>query len=81
MLKKLDHENVVKLYEVLDDPKGDSLYMVMEMCERGAVMDIDMDHDAVPYTEDKCLLWFRDMFLGVEYRTTPLPDFSKPGYY
>lgn len=27
ILKKLNHENVVKLYEVLDDPNDDSLYM------------------------------------------------------
>jgi [calcium/calmodulin-dependent protein kinase] kinase len=26
-MKKLNHENVVKLVEVLDDPKGDGLYM------------------------------------------------------
>jgi len=32
MLKKLDHPHVVKLYEVLDDPTGDSLYMVFENC-------------------------------------------------
>jgi len=27
IMKKLNHENVIKLIEVLDDPKGDSLYM------------------------------------------------------
>lgn len=27
VLKKLNHENVVKLHEVLDDPNDDSLYM------------------------------------------------------
>jgi len=27
IMKKLNHENVVKLIEVLDDPTGDSLYM------------------------------------------------------
>ena len=27
IMKKLNHENVVKLIEVLDDPKGDSLFM------------------------------------------------------
>lgn len=27
ILKKLDHPHVVRLYEVLDDPSGDSLYM------------------------------------------------------
>ena len=27
ILKKLNHPNMVKLYEVLDDPNDDSLYM------------------------------------------------------
>lgn len=27
ILKKLNHRNVIKLYEVLDDPDDDSLYM------------------------------------------------------
>lgn len=29
ILKKLHHKNVVKLYEVLDDPNDDSMYMGM----------------------------------------------------
>ena len=28
-MKKLDHPNVVKLFEVLDDPEQDNLYMGM----------------------------------------------------
>lgn len=27
ILKELNHPNVIKLYEVLDDPNADSLYM------------------------------------------------------
>ncbi len=29
VMKKLDHPNVVKLFEVLDDPEQDNLYMGM----------------------------------------------------
>lgn len=32
ILKKLHHEHVVRMYEVLDDPSKDSLYMVFEHC-------------------------------------------------
>ncbi|KAF8249421.1 Pkinase-domain-containing protein [Wilcoxina mikolae CBS 423.85] len=67
ILKKLDHENVVNLIEVLDDPEGDSLYMVLEMCEKGVVMKVNLDQIAEPYPEEQCRLWFRDMILGIEY--------------
>ena len=36
-MKKLDHPNVVKLVEVLDDPEDDNLYMVFEYLEGGEV--------------------------------------------
>jgi len=52
---------------VLDDPDGDSLYMVLEMCEKGVVMKVDLDEPAKPYPEEQCRLWFRDMILGIEY--------------
>jgi [calcium/calmodulin-dependent protein kinase] kinase len=35
VLKKLDHPNVVKLIEVLDDPDDDALYMVFELVAQG----------------------------------------------
>lgn len=67
ILKKLDHENVAQLIEVLDDPEGDSLYMVLEMCAKGVIMKVGLDEIADPYPEEKCRLWFRDMILGIEY--------------
>ena len=36
IMKKLSHSHVVRLYEVMDDPAADSLYMVMEWCAGGA---------------------------------------------
>lgn len=36
--KKLDHENVVSLYEIIDDPEKDKLYMVSELVDGGPVM-------------------------------------------
>jgi serine/threonine protein kinase len=35
ILKKLDHPNVVKLIEVLDDPREDELIMVFEYIQKG----------------------------------------------
>uniref|UniRef100_A0A4W6DRD1 calcium/calmodulin-dependent protein kinase n=1 Tax=Lates calcarifer TaxID=8187 RepID=A0A4W6DRD1_LATCA len=55
ILKKLDHHNVVKLVEVLDDPDEDGLHMVME---------VPTDD---PFTEEQAHFYFRDVVLGIEY--------------
>ncbi|KNC98646.1 CAMKK/CAMKK-META protein kinase [Spizellomyces punctatus DAOM BR117] len=67
ILKKLDHENVVRLYEVLDDPQQDSLYMVFELCSKGPIMDISLDKPTAPLPEDLARDYFRQMILGIEY--------------
>ncbi|GAN07657.1 hypothetical protein MAM1_0170d07159 [Mucor ambiguus] len=67
ILKKLNHRNVIKLYEVLDDPNDDSLYMVLEMAHKGVIMQIDLHQVATPYTESTSRYYFRQMILGIEY--------------
>ncbi|EDV98551.1 GH22346 [Drosophila grimshawi] len=64
VLKKLDHPNVVKLVEVLDDPLEDSLYMVFEWVKKGEVLSIPTDK---PLPEDRAWSVFRDCLLGLEY--------------
>ena len=65
VMKKLDHENVVKLYEVLDDPSVDKLYIVMEYIKNGSLMQkLSKSKTLQPHT-----LWkyFRDMITGMHY--------------
>ncbi|KAM9793669.1 calcium/calmodulin-dependent protein kinase kinase 2 [Syngnathus typhle] len=64
ILKKLDHSNVVKLVEVLDDPSEDHLYMVFELVKQGAVMEVPTDK---PFSEDQARFYFRDLLRGIEY--------------
>ncbi|KAL1110288.1 hypothetical protein AAG570_008365, partial [Ranatra chinensis] len=64
VLKKLDHPNVVKLVEVLDDPVEDHLYLVFELLERGEVLQLPTDN---PLTESQAWQYFRDVILGLEY--------------
>ncbi|XP_037588611.1 calcium/calmodulin-dependent protein kinase kinase 1 [Cebus imitator] len=40
ILKKLDHVNVVKLIEVLDDPAEDNLYLVFDLLRKGILGSI-----------------------------------------
>lgn len=67
IMKKLNHPNLVSLIEVLDDPNEDSLYMVLEMCEKGVVMKVGVNERADPYDPEDCRCWFRDLILGIEY--------------
>ncbi|KAJ9195412.1 hypothetical protein DTO207G8_7743 [Paecilomyces variotii] len=67
IMKKLHHDNLVGLIEVLDDPTQDSLYMVMEMCKKGVIMKVGLEERADPYDDEHCRCWFRDLILGIEY--------------
>uniref|UniRef100_A0A671TT97 calcium/calmodulin-dependent protein kinase n=1 Tax=Sparus aurata TaxID=8175 RepID=A0A671TT97_SPAAU len=58
ILKKLDHLNIVKLVEVLDDPAEDNLHM------GDPVMEVPSDS---PLSEEQARLYFRDVILGIEY--------------
>ncbi|XP_077995359.1 calcium/calmodulin-dependent protein kinase kinase 2-like [Glandiceps talaboti] len=64
ILKKLDHPNVVKLVEVLDDPSEDNLYMAFELVPKGAVMEVPCENSL---NEDTARLYLRDILLGIEY--------------
>ncbi|XP_030847475.1 calcium/calmodulin-dependent protein kinase kinase 1 isoform X2 [Strongylocentrotus purpuratus] len=64
ILKKLDHPNIVKLFEVLDDPNTDYLYMVFELVEKGPVMEVPSDN---PLSEMLAWTYFRDIVQGIEF--------------
>ncbi|KAM3838469.1 calcium/calmodulin-dependent protein kinase kinase 2-like [Diretmus argenteus] len=64
ILKKLDHPNVVKLVEVLDDPSEDHLYMVFELVKQGPVMEVPTDK---PFNEDQARFYFQDLLRGIEF--------------
>uniref|UniRef100_A0A8C3CZ92 calcium/calmodulin-dependent protein kinase n=1 Tax=Cairina moschata TaxID=8855 RepID=A0A8C3CZ92_CAIMO len=64
ILKKLDHVNIVKLIEVLDDPAEDNLYMVFDLLRKGPVMEVPSEQ---PFSEAQARLYFRDIVLGIEY--------------
>ncbi|OQV26244.1 Calcium/calmodulin-dependent protein kinase kinase [Hypsibius exemplaris] len=64
ILRKLNHPNIVKLVDVLDDPEEDELYMVFELMEGGKVLDIPTRS---PLSEKLARQYFRDILSGVEY--------------
>jgi len=66
-MKKLNHPNLVKLYEVLDVPKQDNLYMVLEFCKGGSLMQLQPGQTVEPVSEDQARHFFRQIILAVEY--------------
>ena len=64
ILKKLDHENVVKLIEVLDDPNDDYFCLVFELVEKGLIIDIPTNN---PLSEEMAWVYFRELTKGIEY--------------
>ncbi|KAJ9475295.1 putative serine/threonine-protein kinase HSL1 [Pseudozyma hubeiensis] len=67
ILKKLHHPNVVQLFEVLDDPTKDNLYMVFEYCPDGTVIDVKPNVNTKPLPEDVARLYFVQILMGIEY--------------
>eukprot|EP00669_Euglena_mutabilis_P007467 TRINITY_DN2749_c0_g1_i2.p1 TRINITY_DN2749_c0_g1~~TRINITY_DN2749_c0_g1_i2.p1 ORF type:complete len:603 (-),score=214.41 TRINITY_DN2749_c0_g1_i2:534-2342(-) len=43
IMKSLHHPNVVKMYEVIDDPESGKVYLIMEFCGGGRIFDMDGD--------------------------------------
>lgn len=39
ILKKLVHKNVIRLYEILDDPAQDEIYLIMDYLEGGTLQE------------------------------------------
>ncbi|KAF9178993.1 hypothetical protein BGZ51_007327 [Haplosporangium sp. Z 767] len=68
ILKKLNHINIVKLYEVLDVAAEDSMFMVFELCQRGVLTEVSLgDKTGEIFTDTECRDVFQQMVLGIEY--------------
>eukprot|EP00667_Euglena_gracilis_P005726 EG_transcript_5764 len=69
IMKKLAHDNVVALYEVIDDVTSVKLYLIMQYVENGPVATVANDGSTVagPMPLDKVRGYVRDMLAGVQY--------------
>lgn len=59
IMKKLNHPNVIKFVEVLDDPTQDKLYIVLEYMEKGPLLGNCMT--CQPFSEDSTRKIFRQV--------------------
>ena len=65
VMKKIHHPHCTHLYEVIDDPKVQKIYLVLEYVERGPVMPDSMVND--PFPQDTAWKYFRDVIQGLDY--------------
>jgi len=74
IMKKLNHPNVISLIEVINDPDYHKLYLVIDYCEKGSVVDWDDNKltfstkTKEPYLPEKEIARIlHDVVKGLEY--------------
>ncbi|KAL4427503.1 hypothetical protein ABPG74_015206 [Tetrahymena malaccensis] len=76
IMKKLRHANVIRLYEVIENPDNDKLYMVIDYAQGGQLIEWDDDEEKFffcnqnqneAYTEDYLRELFRGCIKGLSY--------------
>eukprot|EP00802_Teleaulax_amphioxeia_P016933 Tamp_17071.p2 GENE.Tamp_17071~~Tamp_17071.p2 ORF type:complete len:304 (-),score=89.29 Tamp_17071:209-1120(-) len=65
IMKKMDHPNCIKLYEVLNDPDHHKFFLRLEYCDGGACMPGDGPME--PLSEERARAYFRNLIVGIEY--------------
>ena len=67
ILKKIDHPNIIKLYEVFEDDKY--IYLIMEQCKGGELFDKIINHIQTKqmYNEKEAALIFHQMISSISY--------------
>lgn len=69
LLKKLRHPNIVRLHEVIDDPRKHAVYMVLELM-RGPVCTTHPSRRNGPLPIEQARKYFRDICKGLKYLHT-----------
>ncbi|EPZ34539.1 kinase-like protein [Rozella allomycis CSF55] len=73
ILKKVIHPYIVRLFEVLDDPSVDSLFMVFELLG-SPIQQVSLYEPYDPLPIEKAQKYFQQLVLGIEFRTFTNPD-------
>ena len=64
-MKRLNHPNVVNLYEVVDDPTVANMYLIMEFVDGGTLAEPIEQKHIIPEAELRH--WMRGLMLGLEH--------------
>ncbi|CAG9317342.1 unnamed protein product [Blepharisma stoltei] len=61
IMEKLEHPNVLQLYEVIENDVCNKIYMILEFAPGGTLNEIS------PMEEKEALYYFKQLILGLEY--------------
>ncbi|KAL7419884.1 hypothetical protein Q5752_005800 [Cryptotrichosporon argae] len=70
VMKKLDHPNIICLYEAISVPNADALFLVLEYLPGGTLMHVEPGCTAArgpPFDRERAREYFRQLCLGLEY--------------
>jgi serine/threonine protein kinase len=67
IMKKLRHKNIVSLYEVIDDPSDDRLYIVMQFINKGPIVTLDSQWCCAAVPEEMVQMYARQLLGGLRY--------------
>jgi len=65
IMKKMNHPNIVRLYEIIDDPDYTDLFIIMEYISGGSLHSVIRESGILP--PEKAWKYFRDLICGLEY--------------
>ena len=67
LMIKLDHPNIIKLYEVYETDK--SIYLIMELCTGGELFDriVENTENGIQFTEKQAAHLFKQMMSAINY--------------
>ena len=61
IMKTLEHDNIIRLLEVIDVETSKKIYLVIELAEKGSL------YDMCPVDEDKCKKYFWQLMVALDY--------------
>ncbi|CUG90411.1 protein kinase, putative, partial [Bodo saltans] len=67
IMKRIRHKNVVPLFEVIDDPHEQAMYLVMKYIEKGPIVHLDATWSCPPLDIDMVRCITRQIASGVSY--------------
>jgi serine/threonine protein kinase len=81
ILKKLNHDNIIKLYEIIYDDDAGKIYLILECCSKGPILHTDEftgefsinkhykneENNKEDYSEDEIKDFVRGIISGLHY--------------